>query len=181
MKKGFGAALLACFALGLFACDNAWFEDVVKTARDGAAKPEVTVVTHGGNEDEGLPEEEDGGGLYDDEEDDEDLPEEEAGPEENPDLPHVGGGEGEYQGIKVASVALNVTEITISRSQTPTYQLTATVDPPEAPVTWYSTSNSVATVDQNGLVTGHANSIGQKIDIGAKSGGKSAVCKVKVQ
>jgi uncharacterized protein YjdB len=168
MKKSFRAVLLACFALGLFACDNAWFEDVVKAARDGAAKPEVTVVTRGGDEDKDL---EDEGAA----EEEENLPEEEAG-EENPDPPHIGGGEGEYQGIKVVSIKLNVSKFTLPR--TTTYRLKATVNPPEAPVRWYSTSNNVATVDQNGLVTMlHTGST----NIVAKAGSKSAVCAVTVQ
>jgi hypothetical protein len=128
-------------------------------ACENAAQPVVTVVTIGGDEDEDLLEE--------------GTPEEP--PEENPDPPHIGGGEGEYPGVKVKSVTLDVTEIELAVGGT--YQLTATADPPEAPVTWFSRKASAVSVDGTGLVTRQGWGAAEVV---AKAGGKSAVCAVLV-
>ncbi|MDR1095775.1 MAG: Ig-like domain-containing protein, partial [Spirochaetaceae bacterium] len=126
-------------------------------ACENAAEPVVTVVTVGGNEDEDLAEE--------------GTPPEP--PEENPDPPHIGGGAGEYPGVKVKSVALDETEIELAAGGT--YQLTATVDPPEAPVTWFSRKAGAVSVDGTGLVTRQGWGMAEVV---AKAGGKSAVCVV---
>jgi hypothetical protein len=126
-------------------------------ACENAAKPVVTVVTVGGDEDADLAE---------------DGPPEEP-PEENPDPPHIGGGEGEYPGVKVKSVTLDVAEIELAVGDT--YQLTATANPPEAPVTWFSRKASAVSVDGTGLVTRQGLGAAEVV---AKAGGKSAVCAV---
>ncbi|MDR2343141.1 MAG: Ig-like domain-containing protein [Spirochaetaceae bacterium] len=168
----FAAALFmaALFAAALLTCENAMYQEAAEVAQDkGAQGP--TVITRGGNEDEDLAEEEDGADFYDDEED---LPEDEDG-EENPDPAHIGGGEGEYQGIKVVSVTLNESVLTLERGGKA--QLTATVDPPEAQVTWVSEKTAAVSVDGNGEVTAHQFGT---VKVIAKVGGKRAECAVTV-
>ena len=87
----------------------------------------------------------------------------------------------------VVTVVNPVTGITLSDSSitvaaTKTHQLTATVSPNNATdksVTWTSSNNEVATVSDNGLVTGVA---GGKctITVTSNSGGKVASCTVSV-
>ncbi len=80
--------------------------------------------------------------------------------------------------IAVTSVTLNSTEETISVGSTT--QLTATIKPATATdkkIVWSSNDNSVASVDENGLVKGL--SVGSA-NITALAGGKSAVCAITV-
>ena len=80
--------------------------------------------------------------------------------------------------IAVTSVTLNSKEETISVGSTT--QLTATVSPTTATdqnVVWTSSNNSVAIVNEDGLVKGL--SVGSA-NITASAGGKSAVCAVTV-
>ena len=80
--------------------------------------------------------------------------------------------------IAVTSVELDKTEITLDAEET--YTLKATVKPDNATdktVTWASTKTDVATVDNNGKVTGVNNGVAS---VTATSGGKSASCKVNV-
>lgn len=80
--------------------------------------------------------------------------------------------------IAVTSVTLNSKEETISIGSTT--QLTATVSPTTATdqnVVWTSSNNSVAIVNEDGLVKGL--SVGSA-NITASAGGKSAVCAVTV-
>lgn len=80
--------------------------------------------------------------------------------------------------IAVTSVTLNSKEETISIGSTT--QLTATVSPATATdqnVVWTSSNNSVAIVNEDGLVKGL--SVGSA-NITASAGGKSAVCAVTV-
>ncbi|MBR3356425.1 MAG: Ig domain-containing protein, partial [Solobacterium sp.] len=80
----------------------------------------------------------------------------------------------------VQSVSLNETEKTLERGET--FKLTATVTPENADetgVTWRSSDESIATVDDEGNVT--AVSSGEAtITVTTVSGGKTAECKVKV-
>ena len=80
--------------------------------------------------------------------------------------------------IEVAEIKLDKEELTLSPGQTG--QLTATVEPGDATdktVTWTSSDETVATVDQEGKVTAVAE--GEAV-ITAKAGEKEATCKVIV-
>ncbi|MDE6480675.1 MAG: Ig-like domain-containing protein [Muribaculaceae bacterium] len=80
--------------------------------------------------------------------------------------------------IEVTEITLDQTEATIYEGET--LQLVATVTPEDATdptVTWTSSDEFVATVDENGLVT--ALSYGEAI-ITAQAGDKTAECTVKV-
>lgn len=80
--------------------------------------------------------------------------------------------------IAVASVTLNSSKETITVGSTT--QLTATIKPATATdkkIVWRSNDNSVASVDENGLVKGL--SVGSA-NITALAGGKSAVCAITV-
>ena len=83
--------------------------------------------------------------------------------------------------IPVTSVSLNKTELTIEKGKSET--LTATVSPSDATnkaVTWQSSNNSIATVDQNGKVT--AKELGNvTITVTTKDGSKTATCSVTVK
>ena len=83
--------------------------------------------------------------------------------------------------IPVTSVSLNKTELTIEKGKSET--LTATVSPSDATnkvVTWQSSNNSIATVDQNGKVT--AKELGNvTITVTTKDGSKTASCSVTVK
>jgi uncharacterized protein YjdB len=139
-------SLIFCLVCLVLGCEN-------------GAEPVVTVVTVGGNEDADLAEE---GQTVEP-------------PEENPDPPHIGGGEGEYPGIKVKSVTLDAAEVEIEAGGT--YQLTATVDPPEAEVVWFSRKASAVSVDGTGLVRAQGRGT---VEVVAKAGGKTGVCAVTV-
>jgi uncharacterized protein YjdB len=171
----FGLFLLAT-AVCLLTCENVGYADVVKTVQDKVKQSEPTVLTLGGDEDEeGAAQTPPGSGPTKGN----DQPEE---PEvETEDLPHIGGGEGEYEGVKVNSITLNETAITLQTINA-TFQLTAEVDPPEASVTWFSRNSSMVSVDQTGLVTRLGSLSGSSssvlTEIVAKTGGKSAVCTV---
>ena len=81
--------------------------------------------------------------------------------------------------VPVESVSLNVTNITLEEEQSTT--LVATVKPDDATnktVTWSSSDETIASVDQNGVVT--AKKIGNAI-ITAKVEEKQADCKITVQ
>lgn len=81
--------------------------------------------------------------------------------------------------VEVTDITLDKEEIHMSPGQT--FQLTATVTPEEAtgtPITWSSSSTTVASVDQTGKVTAHT--LGETI-ITASVGDKSASCLVKVE
>lgn len=80
--------------------------------------------------------------------------------------------------VAVTSVELDKSEITLDAEET--YTLKATVKPDNATdktVTWASTKTDVATVDNNGKITGVNNGVAS---VTATSGGKSASCKVTV-
>ncbi|MBR5075297.1 MAG: Ig domain-containing protein [Bacteroidales bacterium] len=80
--------------------------------------------------------------------------------------------------VAVSSVELDKSEITLDAEET--YTLKATVKPDNATdksVTWASSKTDVATVDNNGKVTGVNNGVAS---ITASSGGKTASCKVTV-
>jgi predicted outer membrane repeat protein len=166
----FGVIVLAvCVSAGLLTCENVSFDEAVKTIQDKVKPPGVTVITRGGDEDADA---ENPAG-------DDDLTGIEE-PEENPDPPHIGGGEGEYQGVRVVSVKLDAAELTVEKD-TPR-QLTATVvtDPAGQAVTvfWFSDNTAAITVDQTGLVT----ALGKgTATVTAKAGGKTASCTVTGQ
>lgn len=80
--------------------------------------------------------------------------------------------------VPVLSVTLNKNKLTLNKDAKET--LVATVNPSDADdatVTWTSSDPSVATVDENGLVTALA---GGTTKITASAGGKSADCMVTV-
>ena len=80
--------------------------------------------------------------------------------------------------VAVTSVELDKPEITLDAEET--YTLKATVKPDNATdktVTWASSKPDIATVDNNGKVTGVNNGVAS---VTATSGGKSASCKVNV-
>ena len=82
--------------------------------------------------------------------------------------------------MSVASVSLNKTELTIEKGKSET--LTATVSPSDATdktVTWQSSNNTIATVDQNGRVTavGAGSAV---ITVTTNDGSKTATCNVTV-
>ncbi len=82
--------------------------------------------------------------------------------------------------MSVASVSLNKTELTIEKGKSET--LTATVSPSDATdktVTWQSSNNTIATVDQNGRVTA-VNAGSAVITVTTNDGSKTATCKVTV-
>ena len=81
--------------------------------------------------------------------------------------------------VAVVSVALDVTSVTLEEMQTT--RLVATVSPGDATdktVTWTSSDSSIATVNQEGLVTGIKEG---QATITAKAGEKSAECVVTVK
>ena len=82
--------------------------------------------------------------------------------------------------VTVTGVTLNKTELTLETGDSET--LTATVAPSDATnknVTWKSSNTAVATVDDNGKVTGVA--AGEAtITVTTEDGGKTATCKVSV-
>ena len=82
--------------------------------------------------------------------------------------------------VTVTGVTLNKTELTLETGGSET--LTATVAPSDATnknVTWKSSNTAVATVDDNGKVTGVA--AGEAtITVTTEDGGKTATCKVSV-
>lgn len=80
--------------------------------------------------------------------------------------------------IPVESITLDQPSLTLLVGET--YTLTATVTPDNASdktVTWSSSNNGAAKVDQNGTVTGVAEG---KAEITASAGGKSTTCSVTV-
>ena len=82
--------------------------------------------------------------------------------------------------MPVASVSLNKNELTIEKGKSET--LTATVSPSDATdktVTWQSSNNAIATVDQNGRVTA-VNAGSAVITVTTKDGSKTATCNVTV-
>lgn len=83
--------------------------------------------------------------------------------------------------VTVTGVTLNKTELTLETGDSET--LTATVAPSDATnknVTWKSSNTAVATVDDNGKVTGVA--AGEAtITVTTEDGGKTATCKVAVK
>ncbi|MDR2064147.1 MAG: Ig-like domain-containing protein [Prevotellaceae bacterium] len=87
--------------------------------------------------------------------------------------------------VTAASVpvtGVSVTPTTASIKVNATTQITATVDPSNATnkkVTWKSSSETVATVDANGLVTGKAKGTAT-ITVTTEDGGKTATCEVTV-
>ena len=86
----------------------------------------------------------------------------------------------EPQVIKVESVALNTTSLTIVEGES--QSLTATVSPSNADnkkVTWSSSNSSVATVDDRGTVTAVAAGTAT-ITAKSEDGGKTATCSVTV-
>ncbi|WP_018359870.1 PL29 family lyase N-terminal domain-containing protein [Porphyromonas macacae] len=83
-----------------------------------------------------------------------------------------------YKGeVKVTAVEVNPVQKTLAKGQT--FVIKATVKPSVAPqdVTWSSSDDKIATVDKTGKVT--AVTVGV-VDITAKAGDKTAVCKVTV-
>ena len=82
--------------------------------------------------------------------------------------------------VPAASVSLNKTELTIEKGKSEI--LTATVSPSDATdktVTWQSSNNAIATVDQNGRVTA-VNAGSAVITVTTKDGSKTATCNVTV-
>lgn len=80
--------------------------------------------------------------------------------------------------VNVSSVGLSESEITIEKGDSRT--LTATVLPEDATdknVSWTSDNISVATVDNNGVVTAVS---GGTANISASAGGQTAICRVTV-
>ena len=80
---------------------------------------------------------------------------------------------------KVTGISLNQTEVKVMRGETVTLQ--ANVEPADANnknVTWTSSDESVATVDENGVVTTHAIGIAT-ITAAAEEGGYQATCTIK--
>ena len=80
--------------------------------------------------------------------------------------------------VAVTSVTLNMTELTLEKGRTET--LTATISPTDATertVSWSSSANEVASVDNNGKVTAVS---GGNAVIMAKVGDKQATCQVTV-
>lgn len=78
----------------------------------------------------------------------------------------------------VATVTISKTEATLLIGDT--LELTATIDPADAivtEITWSSSDESIATVDENGMVTAIA--VGEVI-ITAEAGEKTATCKITV-
>ena len=143
----------ALLAAALLTCENSAYQDVAEAVHD-RAQPEVTVITRGGDEDEGLTEEEE---------------------EETPDPPHIGGGEGGYQGITVESVTLDKSALMLEIGQEA--PLTAIVVPEGVPVTWVSEKSGTVSVDGDGNVTARQLGI---VKIIAKAGGRRAECEVTV-
>ena len=90
--------------------------------------------------------------------------------------------------VKVTAKTIHVSEVTLDKStlelvEEETAQLTATVLPENADdksVTWTSSDETVATVDENGLVT----AVGKgtvTITVTTTDGGKTAICEVTVK
>ncbi len=77
----------------------------------------------------------------------------------------------------VKAIALNVNAVTIDLSEAETFQIEAVTMPFPAPITWSSSAETYATVDQNGLVTGKASG---SATITAVSGSASASVAVTV-
>ena len=77
--------------------------------------------------------------------------------------------------IAVAEIALN--QNTLALKKNASQQLKATVNPSDVPITWSSDKTGIASVDQNGKVTGNGNGTA---NITAKAGDVTATCKVTV-
>lgn len=77
----------------------------------------------------------------------------------------------------VKAIALNTNAVTIDLSEDETFQMEAVTMPFDAPITWSSSAETYATVDQNGLITGKA---AGSATITAVSGSASASVAVTV-
>ena len=78
---------------------------------------------------------------------------------------------------QVNSITLNKTDFTLQASEH--YTLKVTVDPADAKVTWTSSNEDIAFVDENGIVTNvNTGSSQVKVTITATAGDKSAECDV---
>jgi HK97 family phage major capsid protein len=77
----------------------------------------------------------------------------------------------------VKAIALNVNAVTIDLSEDDKFQMQAVTMPIDAPITWSSSAETYATVDQNGLITGKA---AGSATITAVSGSASASVAVTV-
>lgn len=77
----------------------------------------------------------------------------------------------------VKAIALNVNAVTIDLSEDDEFQIQAVTMPIDAPITWSSSAETYATVDQNGLITGKASG---SATITAVSGSASASVAVTV-
>ena len=77
----------------------------------------------------------------------------------------------------VKAIALNVNAVTIDLSEDDKFQMQAVTMPINAPITWSSSAETYATVDQNGLITGKASG---SATITAVSGSASASVAVTV-
>ena len=77
----------------------------------------------------------------------------------------------------VKAIALNVNAVTIDLSEDDEFQMKAVTMPIDAPITWSSSAETYATVDQNGLITGKA---AGSATITAVSGSASASVAVTV-
>ena len=77
----------------------------------------------------------------------------------------------------VKAIALNVNAVTIDLSEDDEFQMQAVTMPIDAPITWSSSAETYATVDQNGLITGKA---AGSATITAVSGSASASVAVTV-
>ena len=79
--------------------------------------------------------------------------------------------------VNVSSISLDKTDFTLLADQS--YSFKVTVDPSDAEVTWTSSNESAAYVDQNGKVTNVNTSDSKvKVTITATAGDKSAQCDV---
>lgn len=77
----------------------------------------------------------------------------------------------------VKAIALNLNAVTIDLSEDDEFQMQAVTMPIDAPITWSSSAETYATVDQNGLITGKA---AGSATITAVSGSASASVAVTV-
>ena len=89
-------------------------------------------------------------------------------PPDGPDDPHVD------PPVEVNSITLDDTYAIIYSAD---YKLTATVDPADAPVTWTSSDESVATVESDGWVRVHS---AGTVTITATAGDKEASCELVI-
>lgn len=79
---------------------------------------------------------------------------------------------------KATSIKFSSTSTTVNRGKTKTLEPTVTPSPTQSTLTWSSSDESIATVDQNGVITGV--SCGQAVITVQTDNGYSATCTVTV-